>query len=160
MSLSPGTPALIVLAVATLAAFILGAHHRPIPGGERNICSFLAKAPPESRAVTTAAVALPFWLWALYKVVTSGDKDLGVVSFALVVASAGNVVRSPGAAGAPLALLVANALVSLNYLYPLLAYDLPSTFRTYLVVGVVYWSVAAGWNWTGRTMRPDHNVLP
>lgn len=150
---SPGIPALVVLAIATAAAACLGAR---TTGGGGTVAGFFRNASEKSRAVATATVAFPFWVWAVYKVATQGDKDLGAASFALVMLAAGVVAKGSNGNGARL-LVAANALVSLNYAYPIFLYDLPSTFLLYLVVGVVYWAAVAMWNWKGRS---GFRVLP
>ena len=70
----PGDRGLLVLAIVTPLGVSLGV----IFSQDRIDC----------HAIALGAVALVFWSWALYKVIARGDEDLGVISFALVMAAA------------------------------------------------------------------------
>jgi hypothetical protein len=94
-------------------------------------------------------------MWAVYKVVANGDKDLGAISFFFVITSSALVIlcgsccnKKHKCARIPsILLLISTCLVSLNYAYPILTMDLPLTFKIYLVVGIFYWAYMSYWNW-------------
>ena len=142
--LPPGVPALITLAFAVSSGVLFGfIVSWPRPGAYDKGIAF--------RAYVTCTVATVFWLWAVYKVIATGDHDLGALSFALVIASTGSVIRA--ANGLPkrradlgsLTRFVGGscAAVAVNYAYVLIKISgLPGSFQLYLVVGTAFWVAA------------------
>jgi len=154
----PGIPALILLMVTSAISIVYGIVSNPSSGGLNcaGINWFFTKSPKTVRAVATAIVALPFWIWAANKV-AKGAMDLGVISFLLVLISSSGVVYSsnsnnPSSLTSSILLLISNACVSINYALPFFLYDIPLSFQVYLAIGVVYWVVVCFWNWKGRTI--------
>jgi len=147
----PGIPALILLFLLSTIALLYGAIRSSTASlSLEGLQSFFKHSSPKERAVATATVAFPFWIWALWKVLLYGDPDLGVISFFLVLISCALVIfRSSNAQQQPSMLLLAsNEMVSLNYALPFLfPVDLANSFKIYLAVGAVYWSFVAVWNW-------------
>ncbi len=151
----PGMPALLLLAFSILAGACFGALASP---PWRGIAPGMG-----CFAVFSGMVAAPFWLWAVLKVVSRGDPDLGAVSFALVLYSSCFTVltacRISGTAPLPAKAAlgrrmlvwsrrsaVAAAVVSANYAFIIFKPNLPGTFRMYLAVGAVFWlAVACAW---------------
>ena len=95
-----------------------------------------------------AFVAFPFWLWAVFKVTSLGDPDLGAGTFlVLLCASAWGVTKGPDYPEKQrFATAFGCGLVALNYGYALMIVSGPGTFQLYLAVGAIFWS---GAGWTG-----------
>jgi len=160
MSLPPGIPALILLIVLSIVGVGIGV----AVNGYKGMNDFLVNSPTSTRAFLTMTIALPFWVWAVIKVVRSGAKDLGAISFLLVILSCACVMASTkkqqqlfqqqlsSPSCASILLLVANVTVSLNYLLPFfLNLDLTFSFYAYLVCGSLYWAGMGFWNWKGSS---------
>jgi hypothetical protein len=123
------------------------------PGASSSYIVWLVReSPVVFRARATALVAAVFWLWAVWKVVTTGDHDYGVVSFATVLMACAVVVFG-GATSHTMTYLQkilmagSTGLVTANYLYVLLTISsLPWSFQLYLAVGASYWTAIGLWN--------------
>ena len=160
---TPGLRAAVLLLISNLAGLALAgvvpkslSRHCVTNGGWRRVVR---------TATVLLTVALPFWTWALYKVVATGDSDYGAVTFLLVIAACASILRGArsldapayfkGALGRAAAVtrwsrLVAGAtgLLAANYALVLLLIDgLPSTFQLYLALGACYWTVAGVLCW-------------
>ena len=155
--LPPGIPATILLIIVSIVGVIssikISNNHTGILDVD-GLRWFLTKSPPQVRATVTGLIALPFWIWALCRVVMSGIPDVGVISFLLVmIASVLNIkfINNMNHATCPAyLLLVCNIMLSLNYsLAAILIRDLSFTFYVYLVIGGVYWAFMALWNFKG-----------
>ncbi len=103
-----------------------------------------------AHAVATITFALPFWAWAGWHTAT-GTFDLGVVSFASVVAASVAQLCTPQARAQTWLTLAGNAFVAVNYAVPLLAaalglVNLKPLLFTYFALATVIWSAngAAG----------------
>jgi hypothetical protein len=174
MDLPAGIPAILVLACVSVSASVLcmaeHSHDRARHPGESSSSSsstssyivwLVKESPAVFRVRATALVAAVFWLWAAWKVVTTGDHDYGVVSFAAVlIACAFHLVLScwvpnPSRSMAyeylqQMAMAGSISLVTANYLYVLLTISsLPWTFQLYLAVGATYWTAIGLWNLHG-----------
>lgn len=158
-----GIPAIIILFLATFFGVIVGIKSSAHNLDKEGVHWLFINSPTKPRSVTTCCVALPFWLWAIVKVIKNGDPDLGAISFLLVIASCGFVIfcqsstnirerRSISSCDIAtcIMLLISNVLVSLNYALPIF-WDLPLTFKIYVVIGALYWLAIAIWNWKGRS---------
>ena len=146
-SLPMGLPATCVLALANFVGLYAGCSlfppHRGLMSADWQGVGF--------RAVVQLVVALPFWLWALWKVVATVDHDLGAISFALVIcanASTAAAVVDNGKFARPESIrrqqwLVggATAVLAMNYAYVLVAIPgLPFGFSLYLLICTVFWA--------------------
>jgi hypothetical protein len=159
---APGVPALVLLSLVTIFGLGIGFSVSP---PSRGIASSFGCV-----AVVAAVAAAPFWFWAAYKVITRHDHDLGIYTFALVLAASAFTLKTarrigpatplPAKAALSRRLLLsatyaaaAAAAVFLNYAFVLMARpDLPATFRVYLVVAAAWWSVLGG-VWLGMHQR-------
>jgi hypothetical protein len=153
----PGAPATVVLALSTTAGFGVAkliisrcggeGTARGEHGDEQLQIVNPAAHNVQLHAIATGFVALVFWLWALRKVLTDGDPDLGVVSFGAVLAASwsGYLCGAQRESGRMRwqrwVLLGATALVTLNYLMAL-ALPLPESFKAYLGIGAAYWATS------------------
>ena len=157
--LPPGVPAFILLVIMTNFVTILGiafsstaSTNDVVPSIKKQgggLQWYLQKSPPVVRALSTAIIAFPFWIWAVHKFTMQGKSDLGAFTFFFVIVSVTLVVRTSSTSSKKL-LLVANVLVALNYLFPIFVFDLPSTFVAYLWIGTVYWFGMAYWNFQAK----------
>mmetsp|Transcript_2236 Transcript_2236/g.2701 ORF Transcript_2236/g.2701 Transcript_2236/m.2701 type:complete len:176 (-) Transcript_2236:259-786(-) len=160
--LPPGIPAIILLLIATAIGVIAGIKSSSNNIDKEGVNFLFMHSPTKPRAAFTLCIALPFWLWALEKVIMNGDPDLGAISFLLVIVSCGFVLsRSTESAGCCdcsnvpcIMLLLSNALVSLNYIVPL-SFDLPLTLKIYFAIAALYWAILCVWNWKGRKEGVD-----
>ena len=152
----PGDRGLLVLAIVTPLGVSLGV----IFSQDRIDC----------HAIALGAVALVFWSWALYKVIARGDEDLGVISFALVMAAAAYsrcALKAYAAKDTKLTrawnsmfmLTAACAVCAMNYGYVLyVAPALTPRFQLYLAAGTGWWGFASVWTGSAlysyvRTLR-------
>eukprot|EP00931_Biecheleriopsis_adriatica_P119244 TRINITY_DN9448_c0_g1_i4.p1 TRINITY_DN9448_c0_g1~~TRINITY_DN9448_c0_g1_i4.p1 ORF type:complete len:159 (-),score=28.16 TRINITY_DN9448_c0_g1_i4:128-604(-) len=139
MVLPQGVPALVVLAVTTVLGYGLGTYlstKRGAGGGQAI-----------QHAVAVATVAIVFWVWAVHNT-ASASFDLGVVTFALVliaaVRNAAAVLREKAVYWAPMA--GSCAAVAVNYVLGfiiMVKIAAPWTMTFYMVVGVLWWCIAA-----------------
>ena len=163
-----GIPAIILLLIATAIGVIAGVKSSS-NNIDKDVVYFLfTHSPTKPRAVFTLCIALPFWLWALEKVIMNGNPDFGAISFLLVIVSCGFVLsRSTTSASTSagccdcsnvpcIMLLISNALVSMNYLVPL-SFDLPLTLKIYFAIAALYWAILCIWNWKGCKEGMDKN---
>ncbi len=153
--LPPGMTATILLIVVSIIAIVVSIKLSNRHGD--GLRWFITKSSSKVRSKVTAFVAFPFWIWAVYKVITKGDPDLGSITFLLVLISASLNVHcddknnNPGCVKkTAVFMLFSNVLLSLNYCLPLFTMKLPKTFYVYLVIGAVYWALMAIWNWKGH----------
>jgi len=158
MTLPAGISPIILLAIVSILVVPHGIYLSSPEGvgyGMEGVRWFFTTSSAKVRSLATAIVAVPFWIWAVYKVVSAGAHDLGAVSFALVIASCTFVgcSDSPTSKIPAILLLVSNGLVSINYVYPYFIYDIPLTFQIYLAVGAIYWALVGVWNWKGQTQE-------
>eukprot|EP00588_Corethron_pennatum_P015012 CAMPEP_0194280766 /NCGR_PEP_ID=MMETSP0169-20130528/18695_1 /TAXON_ID=218684 /ORGANISM="Corethron pennatum, Strain L29A3" /LENGTH=173 /DNA_ID=CAMNT_0039025615 /DNA_START=103 /DNA_END=624 /DNA_ORIENTATION=+ len=158
MTLQAGISPIILLAIVSILVVPHGIYLSSPEGvgyDTEGVRWFFTASSAKVRSIATASVAVPFWIWAVYKVVSAGAHDLGAVSFALVIASCVFVGRSdsPTSKIPAISLLISNGLVSLNYVYPYFLYDLPLTFQIYLAVGVIYWALVGVWNWKAQAQE-------
>jgi hypothetical protein len=159
-NLPPGIPALILLFLMITIAVISGI--RSSTNERRRVDKegllwFLERSPAKVRAIATATVALPFWMWAVYKYWMNGDPDLGAITFLLVMISCAVTASNTDGTSMVVSsamLLCSNILLTLNYFYPVYAFDLPATFNLYLVTAGLVWIYMSVWNWKGR-----HNTV-
>ena len=139
----PGDRGLFVLAIATPLGVSLGV--------------LFSQDRVDCHAIALSAVALIFWGWALYKVIARGDEDLGVYSFALVLAAAAYsryAMKAYAAKDTKLTrawnsmfmLTTACAVCAANYGYVLyVAPALTPRFQLYLAAGAGWWGIASVW---------------
>lgn len=160
MDLPAGIPAIIVLACVSASILCMAKKYDDRtrrPGARSYIVWLVKESPVMFRVRATAIVAAVFWLWAAWKVVTTGDHDYGVVSFATVLIACALVSCCSRTGGPPTSPSVASlqqmclagsiGLVTANYLYVLLTISsLPWTFQLYLAVGATYWTAIGIWN--------------
>jgi len=157
VAMLPGGPATLVLALSTAIGFGIGKFVVSRWGGEGTAkgehgeqLQIINPAAHnvQHHAIATGVVALVFWAWALQKVLVHGDPDLGVVSFAVVIAASANGYRC-GSQREPERmrwqrwfLSGATVLVTLNYLLALVFIPLPGSFQAYLAIGALYWATS------------------
>mmetsp|Transcript_4650 Transcript_4650/g.12381 ORF Transcript_4650/g.12381 Transcript_4650/m.12381 type:complete len:224 (-) Transcript_4650:107-778(-) len=152
---APGSPAVAVLVTSCALGWILAAvvlASRPTVAGSRQT-GLLPKNRLLVHSVVIGSVALVFWLWALEKYFHTGDRDLGVITFALAIFSSVEafeftVSSRPVAVRAVRCLRclsIGSALgVAANYAYVwLLSPQLPGSFKRYLACGLGFWLLAA-----------------
>jgi len=146
MALRPGIPALLLLTILTVVAFGIGSIRL---GG---IFRFVVHASTTERAMTSLFLATPFWVWAVINSATSGNFDLGAVTFLLVILScAGLLLQKKKQLWKTILLSISSALVSVNYLLPFfMNLDLEYTYYVYFGVGVLFWAGMCLWSWLGR----------
>ena len=156
--MQPGVPAILLLLGTTFVGAVLGKYwiaprhyKRPLSGSRGRLLHF---------AIIVFTVSLPFWIWAVYKMVTRGAHDYGVATFAAVWVTAcaayreayrpmrgvdDNTLRAAFIAmvASQLSMAVACGLVAANYLYVLVVVEgLSLSFQAYLGIGVAWWSLA------------------
>ena len=149
LGLPPGIPALLLLIIMNFTVIIVYLRLNCPVGVNNKLKWFLKNSSTQVRAKATCTIALPFWIWALYKVISENIPDLGAVTFFLVIISC-TYVNYVNNYCSLVMLLMSNALVSLNYGLPLVTMTLPFTFNIYLVVGALYWIFMCNWNWRSR----------
>lgn len=146
----PGERGLAVLCVVTAIFLAVGV----IQSQDRIDC----------HAITLGGTAAVFWCWAVLKTGMSGgtDLDLGMFSFALVVAAAAHSRRALHSSLQRRSSQLARAwstlflmsggccVVMLNYLHVLFSGtpDLRRSFTVYLMVGAAWWGFAGLWTAT------------
>ena len=162
LNLPPGFTALLLLVILNIAISIASIHVN-----KETLAWYFTKSSTLFRAKVTTAIALPFWIWAMYKVIHNGDHDLGAITFALVMISCVFVIISTNQSNgvsqrqlnqllkrtSPIMLLISNILLTCNYLLPIFMMSLPWSFNVYLVVGAVYWAYMGVWNWKAHLME-------
>lgn len=145
--LPAGLPAVVVLALTTGLGVGVGRMVAPSRTYWARVIVF-----------ATGVVACAFWAWAAIKIVSDGDQDLGVVSFALVIVASAAAFRETadlGKAASPArvaalqrAVTLASGIVAANYAFVIvLVPGLPTFFVVYLVVGLLYWACAVAATW-------------
>lgn len=134
-----------------------------------------AKDRVSCHAFTLGGTALFFWLWAMYKVLTTGDHDFGALTFLLVLLAALTTSSSSSrgydthdakiarASAALWRLGSTSCVVCANYGLVLLLVDVPPTFTVYLILGSAWWACAALWTcsalWSNvRSLRSSGGV--
>mmetsp|Transcript_65637 Transcript_65637/g.77150 ORF Transcript_65637/g.77150 Transcript_65637/m.77150 type:complete len:161 (+) Transcript_65637:117-599(+) len=141
--LPPGINAILLLIFVSVLAGVMGSR-------QNGFQWFLRHSSASERALFTLTIAFPFWFWAMYKVVFTGDDDYGAISFLIVILSCAFVYWKKTPLSSNM-LLPSNLVVSANYLLPFFnGADLPSTFYIYLGIGCLYWISMAAWNWDSR----------
>ena len=163
-NLPPGIPALILLLLMITIAVISGIRSSTNEGrrvDKEGLQWFLERSPAKVRSIATATIALPFWMWAVFKFLKNGDPDLGAITFLLVMISCGvTASNTDGTSMVPSAMLLfANILLTLNYFFPVYALDLPVTFNVYLVTAGLVWIYMSVWNWKGRNNNEEDDGL-
>ena len=156
LNLPPGCTALLLLVVMNIAIAVISIHIN-----KETLKWYFTKSSTPFRAKATAIIALPFWIWAIYKIIKNGDPDLGGISFALVMISCFFVMFATSQPqqnqllkrSASIMLLISNNILACNYLFPLFVMSLPWSFNMYLVVGAVYWECVCVWNWKAHSME-------
>ena len=151
--LPPGLPAVVALPLALLLGIAAG--RAAAPG---------LPARPRVTAFATGVTASVFWAWAAWKVYTTGDRDLGALSFLLVIVASSITFRTSGdfassAADRPFSssaarvatlqqlMAVATGAVAANFVYVLLVAPVPASFQFYCVLGALFWVAAGVANW-------------
>jgi hypothetical protein len=187
MNLPQGIPALILLVLVSIVAFLLGIQLSPFRHSSRRDglyrCSnvdimaclldiaplsphslgvynkesvrwFFKTSPTKFRAFVTGSTAFPFWIWAVYNVVSYDIPDVGAMTFLFVMISCVLVLFSSSCSCLYCGvnffsdiLLLSNCLMTLNYGLPVFA-NLPLSFKIYLASGALYWTFMSYWNWT------------
>lgn len=115
-------------------------------------------------AIALGGTAAIFWVWAVYKVVTSGDQDYGAITFLLVIIAALTVLKSEGrssgsdasysakiarVSAATWRLTLTCFVVAANYaLVFMLIPGLPPAFQAYLLLGATWWASASLWSFS------------
>lgn len=172
--MQPGVPAILLLAGTTFVGAVLGkywiaARHykRPLSTQRGRLLHL---------AIVVFTVGLPFWIWAVYKMATRGDRDYGVGTFAAVLVTACAAYREAyrpmrgvdntslraafiAMVASQLSLTIACALVAANYLYVLIRLDwLPISFQAYLGIGAGWWSLAmlVSYKLESRVKQPQY----
>ena len=141
---SPGGPGILALAVLTPA--VLG------------VAVLLARDRVSCHAISLGTIGLVFWLWAMHKVVATGDQDFGALTFLLVILAAASSGKggSDNSHNAKIArasralwrLGTAALVVCTNYVLVLVLIDVPRGFQMYLALGASWWGFAALWTCT------------
>ncbi len=150
-NLPPGMTATILLIVVSTIAIVVSTNLMN-NSSHNSLTWFFTKSPSEVRSKVTVFVAFPFWMWAVYRVITKGDPDIGSITFLLVIISALLNIRYEDKSKTAVFMLFSNVLLSLNYGLPLLALfkvKIPISLCTYLGIGSAYWAFMAIWNWKG-----------
>ena len=152
MSLPKGIPALLLLIAMNVMVVSIGSAVY-----KKGLKWYLLQSSASIRAATTFAIATPFWIWAVIKVVSDGVADYGAISFLLVMISCFTVhcQSSSKEQRCPCILLfISNLLVLINYLLPFFIIS----FHIYLYVGSVYWAILCWWNWSGYKQGDDSHI--
>lgn len=144
----PGVPAIVALLGSTIGGSCFGLYTVIMSGAVGT-----NKGQIGQFAITVFTVALTFWSWAVFKVLSFGAHDYGAATFLVVLVTSFGTHKATlthgdeflrGTYRRRLPLTASCALVAANYIYVLLAVQtLPSSFRVYLALGASWWSFAS-----------------
>jgi hypothetical protein len=138
----------IILGLCT-SAIVVGARGDRPPVVHTKLEGFTPLGHVLAHAITCGVVATLFWLWAMSKVITRHDADLGAITFAWAMYASWAVQKATRSKAGPTSndrtrYIGAAAIVGANYLYVLFTFSgLRQTFRHYLWIGAAFWLAAA-----------------